>query len=481
MSNKPQYKTTRKYKCPYCDFKASRNDLVDHVEKKHEELIPEGYTAARAVYDFVNGKDYGVCMICKHPVYKWNDKINRYYNLCDNPACRKAVRDTALQRHIKVYNKPTLLNDEEHQEKMLANRRISGKYTFSDGVTHTFTGKYEKNALEFMDKVMGIPGKDLQCPGPVLNYIYKGENHKWITDIYYIPANLLIEIKDGGSNPNNRSMISYREKQVAKEEMITSIGTFNYVRLTDNNFAQLLDILADIKNEVINSNTENPLAKVHINEEVGGLPPQRPPEAYVIPYGMNNTFTGFAYGDMGSDDVMTTIDPDGKFETMTKSKFMNEFTVGPMYVYQAEDSLQKINEIRATIRSGSAPSKMYFVEALVGRKIRRPEEINYHDQLFMLYDEREEELKKSLVENAIIRESGDIPDTNVIKTIGRVCICKSTNNMYYAVTPQDMYLVSDYYGDIESLISSGIIELMNNIYMAETWRKIEKIGGSKDE
>lgn len=481
MSNKPKYKTTRKYKCPYCDFKASRNDLVDHVEKKHEELIPNGYTAARAVYDFVNGKDYGVCMICKSPVYKWNDKINRYYNLCDNPACRKSVRDTALQRHIKVYNKPTLLNDEEHQEKMLANRRISGKYTFSDGTIHTFTGKYEKNALEFMDKVMEIPGKDIQCPGPVLNYTYKGETHKWITDIYYIPANLLIEIKDGGSNPNNRSMVSYREKQIAKEEMITSIGTFNYVRLTNNNFAQLLDVLADIKNEAINSNTENPLAKIHINEEVGGIPPQRPPEAYVIPYGMNNTFAGFAYGDMGSD-VMTTIDPDNKFETMTKSKFMNEFDIGPTYIYQSNDALQKINEIRATIRSGSAPSKMYFVEALVGRTIRNPEEINYHDQLFTLYDEKEEEAKTSLIENAMIREASNILDTNVIKTIGRVCICKSNNNMYYAVTPQDMYLVSDYYSDVESLISSGIVDLMNNIYMAEIKRKIgERNGGSENE
>ena len=50
------YRTTRKYKCPYCDFRAVRGDLVDHVEEKHENLLPEGYTAARAVYDFINGK-----------------------------------------------------------------------------------------------------------------------------------------------------------------------------------------------------------------------------------------------------------------------------------------------------------------------------------------------------------------------------------------------------------------------------------------
>ena len=60
--NKPSYKTSRKYKCPYCDFRAQRADLVDHVEKDHQELLPEGYTAARAVYDFINGKNYGICM-----------------------------------------------------------------------------------------------------------------------------------------------------------------------------------------------------------------------------------------------------------------------------------------------------------------------------------------------------------------------------------------------------------------------------------
>ena len=39
---KPAYKTTRKYKCPYCDYKAIRGDIVEHVDKKHSSLIPEG-------------------------------------------------------------------------------------------------------------------------------------------------------------------------------------------------------------------------------------------------------------------------------------------------------------------------------------------------------------------------------------------------------------------------------------------------------
>ena len=47
--SKPNYKTSRKYKCPYCNFKATRGELVEHVDKMHDDLIPDNYTAARAV------------------------------------------------------------------------------------------------------------------------------------------------------------------------------------------------------------------------------------------------------------------------------------------------------------------------------------------------------------------------------------------------------------------------------------------------
>ncbi len=263
--SKKVYKSTKKYACPFCDEKMTRMDLISHVERKHEALIPENYSPARVVYDSINKTDHGTCMICKKPVYTWNDKICRYNNLCDNPKCREEVRRIALERHIKTYNVPTLLTNPEHQEKMLANRHISGTYKHSDGGKFTYTGKYEKAAIEFMDTVLNIPSKDIQMPGPTLEYNYQGETHTWITDIYYIPANLIIEVKDGGSNPNNRSMPEYRAKQSAKEVMITELGTFNYLRLTNNDFAQLLECLADIKYENMDQK-EAPKVVFHINE-----------------------------------------------------------------------------------------------------------------------------------------------------------------------------------------------------------------------
>lgn len=263
--SKKAYKSNKKYACPYCEVKLNRMDLITHVESKHEALIPANYSATRVVYDSINKTDHGTCMICKKPVYEWNEKISRYNNLCGSDKCRAEVRRIALERHIKTYNTPTLLNDPEHQEKMLANRRISGRYNHSDGGKFTYTGKYEKAAIEFMDKVMNIPSKDIQMPGPILEYNFRGEKHRWITDIYYIPANLIIEVKDGGDNPNNRNMPDYRAKQVAKEEMVTELGTFNYLRLTNNNFAQLLEVLAEIKYENMDQ-SEAPKVVLNINE-----------------------------------------------------------------------------------------------------------------------------------------------------------------------------------------------------------------------
>lgn len=458
---KNNYKTSRKYKCPYCDYRAQRADLVDHVEKEHQDLLPEGYTAARAVYDFINSKNYGICMICKEKVYKWNDKINRYYNLCEKPECRKSVRDIALKNHIKVYNKPTLLNDPEQQQKMLANRRISGTYIFTDGGKITYTGKYEKNTLEFMDKVLEIPSRDIQAPGPTLEYEYNGTIHKWITDIYYIPANLLIEVKDGGSNPNNRSMEDYRNKQIAKEEMVTNIGTFNYIRLTNNDFVQLLSIFAEMKIEALNN--ENPKATIHINEEVGGLPKNGPPEAYIIPYGMNNVFDGFAYGDSEDDDIYI---PHAEVLTSMKTEmFNNIYAVGPTLYYIGTDIKDKIKTIREYTRSKYPITHPgVFAEMLIGHELLTYQDI-FNYECFKYYDKNLEATIQTMMENAVKigAENQQFKDSNVIEVDGNVMICTSPKG-YYAVTPSDFYISTTYYAAIDELKANGTIKLMNDLY-----------------
>ena len=249
-----RYKSTRKYRCPFCRITATRDRLISHIEDKHEDMIPEGYSAARLLYDKINGKDYGTCMICKKKVYEWDENICRYKNLCDDPHCMAQLKARSAKNHLE---------DPEVQKKMLAGRRISGLYKFKDGTTHSYVGSYERNCFEFMDQVLNIEGKDIMSPGPTIYYEWNGQKHPWILDWMYIPAMLCADVKDGGSNPNNRPMDDYRERQIAKESAIAKLGKYNYIRLTDNNFAQLLEALADIR---MGSIHHDPLNHIYINE-----------------------------------------------------------------------------------------------------------------------------------------------------------------------------------------------------------------------
>ena len=255
----------RKFKCPYCNYKGTRERLVSHVENNHKEMIPEGYTAARVVFNSINHKEVGHCVQCKVNETKWNEDTWRYERFCSDK-CRDAYVKMAKERMVKKYGKTNLLDDEEQQKKMLANRRISGTYKFRDGGERTYCGSYEKKTLEFYDKVLNVPSKDIMTPGPTVIYDYEGKKHKWITDIYYVPFNLVHDIKDGGSNPNKRKMDVYRAKQSAKEEAIVKQKQYNYIRLTDNNFSQLLLILAELKEQMIDDSDNKTERIVAINE-----------------------------------------------------------------------------------------------------------------------------------------------------------------------------------------------------------------------
>ena len=243
----------KKYKCPYCEKRLIRKDLIAHIDKSHKELIPENYTAARLVYNQVNKVDHGKCRVCGKPT-AWSEKSGRYEVLCGDPKCKEHMREEYKKNMLRVKGTYNILNDPEQQKKMLANRSISGQYKFQDGGILTYTGSYEKKCLEFMDIVMQIPSKDILSPGPTLEYEYNGEKHFYITDFYYIPYNLIIEVKDGGDNLNTKdsaSMKASREKTIEKEHLITDRGEYNYIRLTNNNFAQLIEVFMIIKEKLL--------------------------------------------------------------------------------------------------------------------------------------------------------------------------------------------------------------------------------------
>lgn len=373
------------YKCPYCDFRAEKDNLIDHVDNEHEDVIPDGYTPSRVVFNLINKKEHGVCVVCKKET-EWNEDACKYDRLCKNPKCREELRKMYEKNMIKVYNKTTLLDDPDQQEKMLAKRSISGQYTFANGEKRTFTGSYEKKALEFFDTVLNIKPKDIITPGPVFEYEYDGKKLKWITDILLIPFNLIIEVKDGGDNPNTRQMPSYREKQVAKEKMITSLGTYNYLRLTNNNFSQLLETLAELKHQMIDDTLENKKVIININETSGSAAVAgalaNHSDGYVTSYGYKNVFSGdiegFALSNDITSDSILVVDSEGNIKKES-SDFLNDRKIS-IFKFKGDHSryASLISEIfhDTPVNCG----KRFFYEALSGHDMLTDDEIFYDDQ-----------------------------------------------------------------------------------------------------
>lgn len=254
----------RKYRCMFCDITAERPKLIDHINKKHQEMIPEGYDGARLVFDMINKTTGGKCRVCGAPT-PWNG--SRYDILCDNPKCKEKMREEYKKNMLRVRGTYNILNDPEQQKLMLSHRKISGKYQHSDGGIISYTGAYEKAALEFMDLMLQIPSKDIFSPGPTMEYIYQGKKHIYIPDFYLPVYNLIIEIKDGGDNKNlqdSPSRNASREKTVEKERVITDKGIYNYIRLTNNEFPQLIEMFMLMKQKIMNGDDSK---TIKINED----------------------------------------------------------------------------------------------------------------------------------------------------------------------------------------------------------------------
>lgn len=334
LQEEAKYK--KKYKCPYCDIRKERNKLISHIEKYHEDMISEEFTAQRIVFNLINKKETGYCVQCRRETM-WNEEIGRYERYCSQKCIDeyKKIRD---DRMMSKYNKLYLLDDVDFQNKMLANRKISGTYNFK-GIEKSYVGSYELKALECYDKVLNLLPIHVQTPGPTIIYEYKGKQHKWIIDQYIVPFNLCIDIKDGGSNPNNRNMEEYRAKQIAKEKAIKEQGEFNYLRLTDNNFGQLLAAMVRIKDNIAEGINEKLWA---VNEYMGGCSANKVCTNKIgsfVPLMVQNTFVDMAYA---TDRFLKNIYviKDGKFVKSDINELRKKFDIGNKVLsYNTENTI----------------------------------------------------------------------------------------------------------------------------------------------
>lgn len=259
---------SRKYyiQCPYCNKSYERQDMPTHLEKHHLDELPDGFTPLRVTYHIANKKSFSEgrrCRVCGK-FTPWDEKKGRYNQLCGDPECKRkqAERMNKNMGDKLRSNSPT--KSAEGLEKMLNNRGIAKKYIFQDGTPYTCIGNNEMKFLKFADLVVDINPEDLQSPGPLIYYMYKGEEHLYIPDYYYIPYNLIIEIKDGGDHKNNaEAWKETRERVIAKEKHIIENTDYNYIRLTDNDFSQLLAVFADLKMHLIENDKDR---VIHVNE-----------------------------------------------------------------------------------------------------------------------------------------------------------------------------------------------------------------------
>ena len=119
---------------------------------------------------------------------------------------------------------------------------------------------------------------------------------------------------------------------------------------------------------------------------------------------------------------------------------------------------------------------MFLAEILAGHPIPTYQKL-FLEKCFRYYDKERENEICSLIENGVVNGLEN-QDSNVIKSIGNVMICQGTKG-YFAVTPGDFYMASEYFDDIETLMSSEVVNLMNNVYLANRGRKDNR--GDEDE
>lgn len=242
----------KNFKCPFCNKRyISKDSLYNHIENLHKDDLPEDMTPAHYYFNYKYKKEFGKCVICGKQT-EWNESVERYNRFCSNE-CKEKYKKDFQAKMIKKYGKTNILDDPDQQKKMLQHRKISGTYTWSDGKSKTpYTGSYELDFLKFLDLTMQFEPVDVIAPAPqVFYYELDGKKRFYIPDFYIASINTLVEIKDGGDNPNrhqNRINIDGKKEKI-KDELMLNQKNYNYLKLTNKDYSEFIEFLIELKNE----------------------------------------------------------------------------------------------------------------------------------------------------------------------------------------------------------------------------------------
>lgn len=235
-------------KCLICGEKFAQNaDLFDHYKEDHGSEFDPDWDGAKCSFFKRYGRVTGTCRQC-HKETSWNDSTSRPNVFCNDMKCRKEFRASFL-KNMKSAGKDKQMEDPEFQKKMLFNRKIAGKYRWSDGEVKQYVGSYELDFLKFLDHFMKFESKDVMVPAPqIIKYVHEGKERFYIPDVYIASLNLVVEIKDGGSNPNTHPKIMAvdKVKEKLKDEAILKTGV-NYIKVVDKKYFNFVEYLNNMK------------------------------------------------------------------------------------------------------------------------------------------------------------------------------------------------------------------------------------------
>ena len=263
------------YKCKICGKKYTElTALYNHIENKHKDMIPKDMTVQQYYYYMKTGKMNGNCVMCKQPT-SWNPNTGKYNRFCGNIKCKDEYVKIMKNRMIAKYGKTHLLNDPNKQREMLANRKISGTYEWSNGRHETtYTGSYELDFLKTLDEFFNWDPEDISMPSPhTYTYKYEGEDKFYIPDVFIHSLDLEIEIKDGGDNPNNHHKIQEvdKEKERLKDDVMKSQKHFHYIKITNKNYENFFQFLKEIKKEFEKYGDDKKIPRLFKIEDIKGV------------------------------------------------------------------------------------------------------------------------------------------------------------------------------------------------------------------
>jgi len=236
----------RKYICPICKKPYTElNSTISHIDNTHEDLTEvlkeKDITIKQYLFNIRNKKDcftkFGKSIITGKPT-TFNESVGKYNRI--NPYEKALYREYRNKNMMKVRGTINMLTDPEHQKTMLANRSISGRYNYK-GKEFVYSSSYEKDFLEYLDKVLEWDVNDIEMPANTVLYFKDPETNKdrfYIPDAFLISLNLLIEIK-----PGLDKQFHYRKRDLDIEERKDSAAIASkshYFKVYDKSYVDFM-------------------------------------------------------------------------------------------------------------------------------------------------------------------------------------------------------------------------------------------------